>query len=177
MLQPEPTPTAEDPDQDPNTTPLPDLSDDVIALLEGMPDITAGPSTAVPIKPSNLSFLDWQLWDECMEKHDAYKQVQVEAAGLSKKMKPLKAKIASQKGTVQDRIDFCAMIDDLIDALKNLYALRKDYIDSRCDKFDWFNEGTQESDRRKWHEEELERVDWWIKNAYAVREQFCRGLF
>ena len=56
-------------------------------------------------------------------------------------MKPLKVKIASGKGTLQDRIDFCGMIDDLIDSVKNLYALRKDYIDTGCDKFDWFNEG------------------------------------
>ena len=59
--------------------------------------------------------------------------------------------------------------------LQRLHQQRKRYIDSDCDKFDWYNEGRTAAERKQDHEKELDAVDKQIKNARASQQKYCKG--
>jgi hypothetical protein len=50
---------------------------------------------------------------------------------------------------------------------------RQNYIDSGCDEFDWYNEGTKEADRRAAHEAEVANITKKISNVYRDKAKWC----
>jgi hypothetical protein len=72
----------------------------------------------------------------------------------------------------QDRIDFCALLDERIELVKRLHSERWRYMRLNCDKFDWFNSGTTEAARIAAHQGELDNVAAQLRNFYALRRRF-----
>jgi hypothetical protein len=127
-----------------------------------------------PAMPDRLSEEDQDLWRECFLLHKKYKQLQQAAASISSpENKRILKDVANNRATPQERLNICDAVDQQIQALEKLHRLRKKYIDSRCDKFDWYQEGRTETERRADHEEQLNIV---FRNLIKLRRwknRFC----
>jgi hypothetical protein len=126
-----------------------------------------------PTMDPNLSPADQTLWKKCTQLHDAYKDTQSSVADRASKIKELADRLSNNKGSPQDRLDLCTLLDEQIDEAQQLHRQRKEYVDNGCDKFDWFNEGATEQERRAAHEGEMTNVDRQIKNLFELKKRFC----
>lgn len=126
-----------------------------------------------PVMDPTLSPADQQLWKKCSQLYDTYKDTQRSVADRASRMNELADRLNQNKGSSQDKLDLCLLLDEQIEETQRLHRQRKEYVDNGCDKFDWFNDGRTEQARRAAHEGEMENVDKQIKNLFALKEKFC----
>ena len=123
-------------------------------------------------KPVGLSPEDSQLWDDCVEQHDTYKDTQQEAADLGgADFNEARNRINNNTASLQERIDFLDVLDQRIEIVQRLHRERKKYIDMGCDKFDWTGNGSTQAEREAAHRGELDNVDRQISNFYELRNR------
>jgi hypothetical protein len=94
-------------------------------------------------------------------------------AALSAPIERILVNVAGNRATDQERVDLCNLLDEQIRLAEALHKERSRYIDAGCDKFDWFNMGTTEAERRRSHQAEAENVDRQIKNLRRVHNDHC----
>ena len=159
---------------DDDTAPLPPVPPDVANLLATMQTPSAiSPMATSPVMPQGLTAAQQELWIECNEQYSTYKDTQNEAAAYAAKMDPIRQRIMQNQATLQDRIDFCTLLDELIALVQRLHSERLRYIQLNCDQFDWYNLGTTEAERIAAHQAELDNVDAQLRNLYNLRNRFC----
>ena len=159
---------------DDNTAPLPPVPPDVANLLATMQTPSAiSPMATSPVMPQGLTAAQQELWIECNEQYNTYKDTQNEAAAYATKMDPIRQRIMQNQATLQDRIDLCTLLDELIALVQRLHSERLRYIQLNCDQFDWYNLGTTEAERIAAHQAELDNVDAQLRNLYNLRNRFC----
>jgi Toxin PAAR-like domain len=121
-----------------------------------------------PVKPAGLSPEDSDLWDRCKKQHAKYKALQgKEAKHREDDFKNLRDKVragTAGAGAKRELFKIChekaVILDDVIEE-------RIKYVRMGCDKFDWFNEGTTEAQRRKKHDGAISITTRQIKNLKA----------
>lgn len=184
---PEPVPAVAPPQPVPVPAPAPVpgaagfVAPDVRALLAvtgatsglGVVASAGAPPQRQPVMPSGLSDADQELWRTCNQQHNKYKATQTEAANYSGSMEPIRIKLMQNQASLQERIDFCALLDERIKIVQRLHSERLKYIKLDCDRFDWFNTGTTKADRLKSHQDELENVSSQLTNFYELRKRLC----
>jgi hypothetical protein len=128
----------------------------------------------VPVMPAGLSVADQELWKECLALHESYKELQDDLGTLGPRIAQILDNLDNSRPTSdQERIDLCDALDDQIKLAERLHKERSKYMDKGCDKFDWFNTGNTEPERRKAHGDELDNVDKQIKNLRAAKTKYC----
>ena len=150
-------PPPQPPEPPPGKEPPVDVTGPIIAL---------GLATAAgkkPVMDPNLSPADQELWKKCSQLHDTYKATQGSVADRASRIKELAERLSQNKGSPQDKLDLCLLLDEQIEEAQLLHKQRKEYTDNDCDKFDWFGEGRTEQERRAAHEGEMANVDKQIK--------------
>jgi hypothetical protein len=136
--------------------------------------VSTSPAPATPVMPSGLSTQDKELWKNCQAQHEEYKQTQQASGSLSARINKVLDDLANNRpGSAQQKVDVCNWLGELIAILEQLHRQRKKYVDSGCDKFDWFNSGATEASRKQSHLGEMDAVDRQIKNAYKARQKYC----
>jgi hypothetical protein len=126
-----------------------------------------------PVMDPNLSPAEQALWKKCTQLHDTYKDTQRAVADNASKIKELADRLSNNKGSAQDKLDLCLLLDRQIDEAQQLHQQRTTYVENGCDKFDYYNEGTTEQERRTAHEGEMANVDRQIKNLFELKRRFC----
>jgi hypothetical protein len=134
---------------------------------------SAGTTPQTPVMPSGLSQADQALWQRCNRLHDTYKATQTQAAGFAGQMDPLRLRLEQNQATPQERLDFCELLGERIRLIQRLHQQRLRYMDLGCDRFDWFNTGTSEAERRTAHQTELDNVSAQIDNLFALQNRLC----
>ena len=108
-----------------------------------------------------------------MAQHDKYKAIQDEQAKVvDANYKSILQRLRGGAGSLQDRIDFSALLDKRIELGKVLHKERKKYVDMGCDKFDWTNAGTTPAEREAAHRGELDNVNASLKNLRTLLDSF-----
>jgi hypothetical protein len=92
------------------------------------------PPAGGPVMPTGLTPADQELWRTCSEQHDRYKATQSQAAGYAARMDPLRDRLMQNQASPQDRIDFCALLDERIELVKRLHSERWRYMRLRNDR-------------------------------------------
>jgi hypothetical protein len=108
-----------------------------------------------PVKPKWLKKADSEHWDECAALHDKYKEHQAEAAKLSTKAEDLNVQLNRRQPAAmraQKLAALSSVLSEQLEVTKRHLAVRRQYIRKGCDKWDWFNNGTTEDERRADHE-------------------------
>jgi hypothetical protein len=138
--------------------------------------VASAGASSEPVMPAGLSTADQELWEECKAAHEEYKRTDAEAAAQSAAIKPLLDDLANSRPmTPQQKLDLCNMVKELINTLKELHRQRQGYVESECDKFDWFNEGETQQQRESAHRGAMAGVDKQIKNLYAAMRRYCKS--
>jgi hypothetical protein len=118
-----------------------------------------------PAMPPGLSKEDQKLFKDCVKQHKKYKRLQREEANYKRSQiqnlrqilrnNPDNAQAAQQLGQIMGA-----------KAIRAQEALdeRKKYVKMGCDKFDYFQQGTSEQDRREAHEDAIDNVQRQINN-------------
>lgn len=120
-----------------------------------------------PVKPRYLNDVDSAHWDECQALHDEYKSHQAEAAELSTQAEALNVALNQRQPVAvrQQRTGALRhVLSEQLEVSKRHLAKRRKYIKKGCDKWDWFNEGSTEAERRADHEEAADQVQNQIDN-------------
>ncbi len=125
------------------------------------------------VKPTNLSPVDSQLWDNCEIQHDKYKNTQEEQAKMadatiSPEYSRLKNAVANPGCQTHEKMQFAEMLERRIKVVKRLHRERKAYIDMGCDKFDWSRNGSTRAEREQAHRGELKSVSDSLKNLHEL---------
>jgi hypothetical protein len=140
------------------------------------PPSASGYAKKEPVKPANLSKQESEHWDQCKQKHDDYKKLQSEFGRRSAAFKDIKRRLGTgQPVSPAEMQAFCDSLADQIETVKKEIAVRKDYIDSGCDKFDWFNKGETEQERKAAHEGQVEQTEQQVDNLVKARDKYCPG--
>jgi hypothetical protein len=134
---------------------------------------TLGAPRAQPVMPTGLTPAQQQLWRTCNQLHNTYKATQDEAAKYAAKMEPLRHRLMQNQASLQDRIDFCALLDERIRLIQRLHSERLRYMRLNCDQFDWFGTGTTQAERLAAHQGELDNVTAQLRNFYELRNRLC----
>jgi uncharacterized Zn-binding protein involved in type VI secretion len=118
-----------------------------------------------PVKPAGLSPEDSKLWDECKEQHDKYTALKRKEAGHRQAdYQNLKSKVAGGTASPGARRELFKICHEKALILDEVIKERTKYVRMGCDKFDWFNAGTTEAERRKQHDGEISHVNKQLKN-------------
>jgi hypothetical protein len=120
-------------------------------------------------KPVNLSPADSQLWDDCEEQHDKYKDVQDEDSKLTDVSLKMRAYSGGQP---QDIADYCGLLEKRIEVMKRHHKERKKYVDMDCDKFNWNNDSSTPASRKAAHVDVLNKIHIRIQKAYQELRGF-----
>lgn len=132
-------------------------------------------TTTKPVMPPGLSIDERRRWKECEELYETYKQTQSSVGSISGKIDPILDDLANNRPvTDQQRIDLCEWLEQMLRLIERLHQGRNRYIEAGCDRFDWFNQGGSEAERRRRHEAERDAVDRQIKNRREQFLKFCR---
>lgn len=124
---------------------------------------------ADPVKPAGLSPEDDKLWDECKEQHDKYKATETKEADHRKAdYKRLKDAFRGGTASAGDRRQLFNICHEKAQILEQAIQERITYVRMGCDKFDWYNQGTTEADRRKAHDGEISNVQRQMSNLKAL---------
>jgi hypothetical protein len=132
------------------------------------------PTTTAPPMPTTMPLVDQDLWRKCQQQHETYKKTDTEAADLARRTDPLEDLLHNNKASAQQHTDFCSQLAERTKVVQRLYKERSKYIELDCDKFDWFNTGTTAAERLASHQWELNKVDVYLKNLYALNKRFCQ---
>jgi Toxin PAAR-like domain len=112
-----------------------------------------------PVKPAGLSPADSKLWDECSEQHDKYKDLQSkEAQHKNSDYRRLTQDFYNGRAGPAAVRELWGICHEKSVILEDLIEERIKYVQKGCDKFDWFNQGTTESERRSKHDSEITHV-------------------
>jgi hypothetical protein len=161
------------PDSDPGSTQTCPLASGGTPAPQPAPVPASAATSNKPVMDPNLSPADQELWQKCSQLHDTYKNTQSSVANRASRIKELADRLSQNKGSPQDKVDLCLLLDEQIEEAQRLHRQRKEFTDNGCDKFDWFNQGTTEAERRAAHEGEMANVDKQIKNLFALKNRFC----
>lgn len=130
-----------------------------------------------PVMPAGLPVADHALWRRCMEQHETYHATQAEAAAYADRMDPIEDDLHNRRGTEeqlrQRALEFCMMLDQRMRIVERLHRERRRYVLDGCDRFDWYNTGNTEAERRAAHVAELDAVARQLDNLRARRRRFC----
>jgi len=127
-----------------------------------------------PVMTPGLSPADQKQWKECETLYEDYKGTQQRLAARSAAIDRILDNIANNRPvTDQERVDLCNFLDEQIALAESLHQKRSKYIEAGCDKFDWFNQGTTEAQRRASHQAELDNVDKQLKNLRQAQKDNC----
>lgn len=111
---------------------------------------------ADPVKPAGLSPEDSELWDECKEQHDKYKALQEkEANHRQSDYQNLRQKVRAGTASPGAKRELFNICHEKAQILERVIEERIKYVRMGCDKFDWFNEGTTEAERRRSHDDAI----------------------
>jgi hypothetical protein len=132
-----------------------------------------GPPSKEPVMPKGLSRTEKELWKACNELYKKYKATQDDFAEVADRMDPLKNALNQNRATPQDRLTFCALLNERIEIGERLKQRRRDYMNMDCDKFDWFNRGTTPEERFRKHEDEWGNVKASLANLRELLHKFC----
>jgi hypothetical protein len=127
----------------------------------------------VPVMPSGLSRADQELWRECNQLHDIYKNTQDQDAAYATRMDTIEDALQNNRASAQDRVDFCHLLDERIKLVQRMHRERQRYMDRGCDVFDWFGMGTTPAQRLKKHQDAQANVVLELANMYKLRKKFC----
>jgi uncharacterized Zn-binding protein involved in type VI secretion len=106
-----------------------------------------------PVKPAGLSPEDSKLWDDCKEQHDKYTALKrKEAAHRQSDYQNLRRMVNAGTASPGATRELFNIAHEKAQILQQVIDERTKYIRMGCDKFDWFNEGTTEAERRKAHD-------------------------
>jgi hypothetical protein len=109
-----------------------------------------------PVKPAGLSAADSKLWDECKEQHDKYKDLQTkEAQHGQSDYEQLRDDFYNNRASLVDKNKLWGICHEKSVLVEDVLQERIKYVQKGCDKFDWFNEGKTEAERRQAHEAEI----------------------
>ena len=108
---------------------------------------TLGGPQVQPVMPAGLTRTQQELWRTCNQQHNTYKATQDEAAAYAARTDPLRQRLMQNQASLQDRIDFCALLDERIRLVQRLHSERLRYMRLNCDQFDWFSTGTTQVER------------------------------
>jgi hypothetical protein len=145
-----------------------------LPAVSSAPTAIAVPTTTVPAMPTTLPLADQERWRKCQQQHDTYKATQDERSDYAKRMDPLENLLQNNKASVQQRVEYCSLLDKRIKLVQRLHKERSKYIEFDCDNFDWFNTGTTAALRLARHKLELNNVDAELKNLYDLKKRFCQ---
>lgn len=123
--------------------------------------------------PAGLTRAQQELWRTCNQQHNTYKATQNEAAAYATRMDPLRQRLMQNQASPQDRIDFCALLDERVRLLQRLHSERLRYMRLNCDQFDWFSTGTTQAKRIADHQRELGNLSAQLRNFYELRNRLC----
>ncbi len=138
------------------------------------PITAAAPPARTPVMPSGLSPADQQLWSTCNQQHNTYKATQEAAAAIAARMAPIADDLQNNRGSPQDRITLCSLLDELIQRTQRERVERLRYIAWDCDRFDWYNEGRTAAERLADHQGHLILVGKNLGNLYSLRGKLCQ---
>jgi hypothetical protein len=127
----------------------------------------------VPVMRSDLSRAEQELWRTCNQLHDTYKNTQDEGADYASRSNLIEERLENNRATAQDRVDYCALLDKLIQVVQREHRERTKYIKFGCDKINWFDDDTTEDERRASHQAALSQIDTQLRNLYQSRKAFC----
>lgn len=112
-----------------------------------------------PVKPAGLSPADSKLWDECTEQHDKYTDMkEKEAQYRQSDYKRLADDVANSRASPADKLVLWGICHEKALMVEDVIRERIKYVQMGCDKFDWFNEGKTEAERRRTHEDHIQKV-------------------
>ena len=127
-----------------------------------------------PVMPTGLTQAQENLWRTCNQLHETYKATQERASSYAARMDALRQRLMTNPKSLQERLTFCALLDERIELVRRLHSERQRYMSLDCDRFDWFNMGTTAAERLAQHQVELDNVSAQLRNLYELRNQFCR---
>lgn len=120
---------------------------------------------ADPVMPPGLSKEDRQLFKDCVKQYKKYDRLKKEEAKYKRRQ------IGNLRKVLRDNPRNAQAAQQLRDimAAKAIRAQevideRKKYVKMGCDKFDYFQEGTSEQERRERHEGEIDHVQRQVNN-------------
>lgn len=143
-------------------------------LVTKCSNAVSGTSASAPVMPVGLSPSEQSLWQYCEALHTEYKNAQPEAAKASAEVGKILDDISNNRPvSPQKRHEICALLAALIKRLQSLHKQRNQYIESQCDKFDWFKQGRSQAERVADHMNALDGLANQIRNAYALFKKFC----
>jgi len=124
---------------------------------------------ADPVKPAGLSPEDSKLWDECKELHDQYKATEDKEANHRKSdYESLSARVSGRTASPGAIGELRKICNEKAQLVQQALDERIKYVRMGCDKFDWFNQGTTQAQRRKAHDGEISNVQRQLKNLKAL---------
>jgi len=140
--------------------------------VQPIPAAATGVSRATrsrPEIPPNLSPEEQAFRRRCIEMHDIYHATQTSLGLRSSQIANLSDNFRNSRGTAQQILDLCSLVDEQIRIAQRLHRQRLNYVDEGCDRVDWFGRGTTEAQRRQAHIDELAHVHQQLRNLYRLR--------
>jgi hypothetical protein len=126
---------------------------------------------ADPVKPAGLSPEDSNLWDECFKQRKKYKAMEAkEEQHRRSQYDDLRQRFTNKTASPGARRELFAICYEKALMKEQAIGERKKYVLMGCDKFDWFNQGTTEEQRRKKHEGEISHIYKEIDNLKKLGE-------
>jgi hypothetical protein len=126
-----------------------------------------------PVMPPGLSQADQELWKECNQQHNTYKNTQDQVASHATTWDPIEQRLQNNSATPQERFDYCFALDERITLAERLHRERMRYINRGCDKFDWFSQGKTQAEREQQHRMEAQNVSNQIRNLRGRKQRLC----
>jgi hypothetical protein len=126
-----------------------------------------------PVMPPGLSRAKKELWRACAERYKAYDATKADVAEAVANRRDLHMKVHAKKATPEEKIAYCALLQQQLEVVERLEAQRKAYMDMDCDQFDWFNRGTTPAQRLAAHRGEKNNVSASRGNLMALIHEFC----
>jgi len=146
------------------------------AVISAVSRVAGQPAKWQPVMPTNLSAADKKLWQDCAEIKKSYDDLKAKVENLSASVDPLLDKVAANRATNQEWVDLCNRLNEQIKMAEKLHQGRTKYINTGCDKFDWFERGTTEAERRQRHEGAAAMLSNQIANLRKNVQKYCPAL-
>jgi hypothetical protein len=99
--------------------------------------------------------------------HDEYKDLQGESAKLSTKAEKINSQLNQRQPPAMRSQRLAALsnvLSEQLEVSKRHLATRRKYMQRGCDRWDWFNRGTTEAERRADHQAAADQVQNQIDN-------------
>jgi len=124
-----------------------------------------------PVMPAGLSAADRELWTDCKELHDSYKEQQGNASTHNHaEYQTLKASFRGDSSSAGQRERLFQIAHEKLMMVEQELKERIKYVKMGCDKFDWFNSGTTTADRRASHDGQIGQVRQYATNLKELQK-------